>query len=348
MRQGFAPTHRFRPAFGAYDALHRPTQETWLESDGVTVVNTIDVIYDAIGRVTTISDDDSAYFYVHGPDGRLVQVDNAGTPGVPNVVLYATYDAAGNRTQFAAEFDFAGDIQNDYTYDALHRLTRIEQSGQLGGNPVSEKRVDLAYNAASEYTTISRYEDLAGTQLVATSTYTHDAAGRLTALTHAKGANTLANYSWTYDAADRVTQFTSTDGTTDYSYDTTDQLAAAAHVNRQGNGFLRVQASFVPEVDGRLFPAAGVDRIVAVLCEGHDLMTIAGNISLPSLIDAGGGNDHVNGGGGSSDVILGRGGDDHLNGAGGDASVQVAVLDGPAATHPSRVAALESPTVKPA
>ncbi len=36
-----------------------------------------------------------------------------------------------------------------YTYDALHRLTRLDQAGQSGGNVVAEKRVDFAYNATS-------------------------------------------------------------------------------------------------------------------------------------------------------------------------------------------------------
>jgi RHS repeat-associated protein len=180
----------------------------------------------------------------------VTQVDNAATPGVPNVVLNSTYDAAGNRTQVSA----SGDFENDYTYDALHRLTRIEQSGAS----VSEKRIDLAYNAAGEYTTISRYEDLAGTQLVASSTYTHDDAGRLTALTHAKGGNTLADYTWNYDAADRVTQFTSTDGTTDYSYDNTDQLTAADHSYQTDEGWTydangnRNNAGYVTGTNNRL------------------------------------------------------------------------------------------------
>lgn len=87
-------------------------------------------------------------------------------------------------------------------------------------------------------------------------------------------------------------------------------------VNRQGNSLLRVHASFIDEPSGRTFQLSDIERIVAVLCEGDDHMTIAGNIDLPSLIDAGGGNDHINGGGGS-DVILGRKGDDHLSGGGG-------------------------------
>jgi hypothetical protein len=91
----------------------------------------------------------------------------------------------------SATIDTTADFVNQYTYDALHRMTRIEQSGQSGqsgGNAVAEKRIDLSYDAASQWQTITRYADLAATKLVATSDYAFDAAGRLTALTHAQGA----------------------------------------------------------------------------------------------------------------------------------------------------------------
>jgi len=138
------------------------------------------------------------------------------------------FDAAGNRTQAAFAFGVTDDMVNDYTFDNLGRVTRIDQSGQQGGNAVAEKRIDLAYDAASQWATITRYANLAGTQLVATSTYTFDNASRLTALSHTKGVNTLAGYTWTYDSAGRITQFDSTtDGTVDYSYDDTNQLTGA-------------------------------------------------------------------------------------------------------------------------
>ncbi len=87
-------------------------------------------------------------------------------------------------------------------------------------------------------------------------------------------------------------------------------------VNQQGNGMIRVHAGFIDDHGGRVFNLADVDRIVGYLSDGDDQMSIAGNITLPTLIDAGAGNDHVNGGGGS-DVIFGRDGDDDLGGGGG-------------------------------
>ena len=83
-------------------------------------------------------------------------------------------------------------MADSYTYDNLGRMTRIEQSSPQSGNAVAQKRIDLAYDAASQRDTITRYADLAATDLVAESSWTYDNASRLTDLTHAKGANTLA------------------------------------------------------------------------------------------------------------------------------------------------------------
>jgi YD repeat-containing protein len=64
---------------------------------------------------------------------------------------------------------------------------------------------------------------------VAGTSYTYDADGRLTKLTHTRGGNTLADYGWQYDAANRITQFTSADGTSNYNYDDRDQLTGTDH-----------------------------------------------------------------------------------------------------------------------
>ena len=100
--------------------------------------------------MTAISDGNSAYAYSYDALGRMLTVDNDGTAGSPPVVLANEYNAAGLRTRLAAEIDGTGDFENTYSYDALLRLTRIEQDGQSGGASVSEKRVDLAYNAAGQ------------------------------------------------------------------------------------------------------------------------------------------------------------------------------------------------------
>ena len=86
-------------------------------------------------------------------------------------------------------------------------------------------------------------------------------------------------------------------------------------INQTGNGDLKVHWDFLGD-DPRVFPLADIDRIMSILCDGDDHLTISGKVTLPTIIDAGGGNDHINGGAGSN-IILGGDGDDHLNG--GDA-----------------------------
>jgi YD repeat-containing protein len=50
---------------------------------------------------------------------------------------------------------------------------------------------------------ISRYSD-SGQQLVATSSFNYDNAGRLTSLSHSRNGNPIAQYTWTFDAAHRL------------------------------------------------------------------------------------------------------------------------------------------------
>lgn len=84
-------------------------------------------------------------------------------------------------------------------------------------------------------------------------------------------------------------------------------------VNKQGNGLLKVHGDFLPSGNFRTFNLSAVNKMVAYLCDGDDHLTIAGNITIPSIIHGGGGNDHLSAGGGSA-VLLGEGGNDTLIG----------------------------------
>jgi YD repeat-containing protein len=128
-----------------------------------------------------------------------------------------------------------GDFVNAYSYDNLHRLVRIGQSAESGGHAVAPKRVDLAYSAAGQFTSIDRYADLAGERLAVSSGYGYDGIGRLTSLVHSgpdgdSGMHALADYAWTWDAASRITAFTNALHSAEsavYNYDLRGQLTAA-------------------------------------------------------------------------------------------------------------------------
>ena len=165
------------------------------------------------------------YNFIYDELGRVVTVDNAGTPGVPNVVLTYNYDAEGNIISVSDAIDGEPGATTAYNYDELDRVNLITQSGEN----VADKRVDFDYDAIGQYESVTRYSDLSGTELVADSSYTYDDANRLTDLTHSNDTTEIANYDLTYDAASRITQIIDADGTNDYSYDKRNQLTAADH-----------------------------------------------------------------------------------------------------------------------
>ncbi|MDJ0674655.1 MAG: FG-GAP-like repeat-containing protein [Calothrix sp. MO_167.B42] len=213
-----------------YDALNRQSAENWLDGSD-NIIHSINYTYDAASQLTAVNDQDSSYGYTYDGAGQLIRIDNAGTPGVANVVLDYTYDGVGNGRTVTDTINSVQFGIEEFTYDELNRVTRITQSG----NGVADKRVDMTYDAASQMTGITRYGDLAGTQLVAESNYTYDAGSRLTQLTHSGGngvltlsaAEGLADYTWEYDEINRITQFTSPDGSSSYNYDATNQLVGS-------------------------------------------------------------------------------------------------------------------------
>jgi hypothetical protein len=66
----------------------------------------------------------------------------------------------------------------------------------------------------------------------------------------------------------------------------------------------------------QIFPAAGIERIEAVLGDGDDFAAVAGTIKLTTILDGGAGNDRLAGGGGAN-ALIGRDGNDFLVGGRG-------------------------------
>jgi YD repeat-containing protein len=121
------------------------------------------------------------------------------------------------------------DLANSYLYDALDRLTQVQQSSN-GGNAVASKQVNFTYNADGQTTALSRYSDLSGTNLVASSTWGYDQNNRLTSLAHAlgTGGTTTLSYSLGYDLKSQITSLSTPDGTSSLAYDATGQLTGAS------------------------------------------------------------------------------------------------------------------------
>ncbi len=209
-----------------FDNLHRMVEERWLTSGSVE--RTTSFAYDLVGQLTGVQDPSAAYTFVYDDLGRVTSESQNVTGLAPEIVFASVYDADSRRTSLSATIDGSSDFTNAYQYDSLDRLTNLMQTSQVVGNSVATKRISFEFDAASQWTTIARFADIAETQLVAETNYAFDLASRLTGLSHQRNGTTLADYGWSFDEASRVTQFTSSaDGVADYSYDDRNQITAA-------------------------------------------------------------------------------------------------------------------------
>ena len=205
-----------------YDGAGRLITETWQGTSEV-----INTAYNADGQVTSVSDPNSSLTYTYDGQGRVKTVDNAGTPGIPHVVLTYTYDAAGNVLTLADTVNGQAEGLNSYTYNADNQETRIVQTGAA----LQGKQVDFSYNPVGQLATISRYSNSAGTQQVASSTYTDNSLNQLTGLVESEGATILASYALSYSANGLVTKEVDSDGTASYTYDSLGELTGATDTN---------------------------------------------------------------------------------------------------------------------
>jgi RHS repeat-associated protein len=203
----------------SYDAINREVGETW-KSSGGSVSNVLTFTYDSKGN-------------------RLTAANYAGT------VTYS-YDALD---RVATQIDVFG-LTTTYGYDALSRQTTMQDSlggtlttvydnagrqtsQQFGGVGQTPARVDFAYDNQDRLSTLTRYTDMAGTQVVGTTAYGYDNSSNVLSITNKSGtAVTLSYYNYTYSSDNLVAteSHSSTVGTTvhsgtnNYTYDSTNQL----------------------------------------------------------------------------------------------------------------------------
>ena len=206
-----------------YDSLNRETAERWLDGSGNTI-RTESYAYDSAGDLHSASDPDSAYTYSYGSAGQVNSVTASIAGLTPSVTLNATYDSGGERTLLRAVIGGVHDISIDYGYGADGQVSYITPSASGGGDGydyVPYMDIFFYYDSAGQLQTIDRNSE-------ATSSYTFDADGRLTALDYDHGSTTLEHYAYTYDGAGRVASMADTyDGSVIYSYDSAGQLTGA-------------------------------------------------------------------------------------------------------------------------
>ena len=153
----------------SYNNLGEETAENWLDSSN-NVIHTFSYTYDADGELLTASDPAASYAYSYDAMGRITTITENIAGLAPTIVLSQQFDLDGNRTQFSSTIGDSADFLDSYTYNALNEMTQVSQSGVSGGDAVAAKLVNFSYNADGQFSSISRYADLAGT---------HCGAGRL-------------------------------------------------------------------------------------------------------------------------------------------------------------------------
>ena len=107
-------------------------------------------------RLLSSSDPDHTSTYEYDALDRLKKQRSQIASLTPVVEFASGYDANGNRTSLSTIIDGSndfGDFANEYTYDALNRLTSLTQQSAVTvhtDHAVAEKRVDYAYDLAGQ------------------------------------------------------------------------------------------------------------------------------------------------------------------------------------------------------
>ena len=202
----------------SYDDAGNLTEEVWYESDGTTVVDTLDWSYNSAGQLLSASNSNGTYNYTYNLAGQLIAVSEPF-----GVSLSFGYDQYGNRNLVEDSF---GDVERSL-YNANGQL--LSRTTVVGSDDL---RLDFTYTPNGQIATITRYSDLAGTALVATTTYTYDANGNVTDIKSVNASSTVIDeFDYVYDASGSLSSETDTQSgspvTTDYGYDSTGQLTSA-------------------------------------------------------------------------------------------------------------------------
>ncbi len=235
-------------------------------------------VWDPVGRQVSLSDGDTIVDQTYDDANDLLAERSRGTGGValPDVTLSYTTDANGNRTSVTGP----GGVVN-YAYDSRGRLSSVRDgagrafaltydssSNRLTGlarpngvNDVLSYQGDVltARDASSGAQVIGRADYVLDSLRQRTSltdvdgahTFTHDAAGQLTAAVHPAGSG-LADESFQYDSTGNRTAWAGSpaatvgydaggrlqsDGTYDYTYDAEGRLLT--RLNRATGGVTR-------------------------------------------------------------------------------------------------------------
>jgi YD repeat-containing protein len=166
-----------------YDAAGRLTTAIWLSAAGVQT-DALSYNYDHANNITSQGNSYGSYSYTLDPANRITQQTDAF-----NITVTFTYDHNGNTTQVQGTASGVGTVT--FVYDGDNSLT----SERLSGGPNNAQlRLDIIYTAEQQISTLKRYTDTAGNNLVGQTQDTYDPAGKLTEEKHTAGSTTLEDF----------------------------------------------------------------------------------------------------------------------------------------------------------
>jgi len=208
-----------------HNGRNQATAELWHKPDD-SILRTIAIVHDGLGRQTSLSDPDSTYTWKHDANNRVTEVSNQGTPGVPTVILRHTHDKDGHPTSTT---DNAG-VSVTTTFDVRGKSDHFIWSG--GG--IAPASVDINRNGCGQLTSITRYNAVNLTGMVSQTVHDQIAPQGWTKRIQHRGqtgsvydSGTVFTYG--YNAEGEVTSQSSQGNSTAYTYDPTGQLTSATH-----------------------------------------------------------------------------------------------------------------------
>jgi len=192
-----------------YDTQNRLLQTSWSSASAPTINRT----YDSNGRLLTCNSNVSSLTYTYDNVGQLLSETESitGAPGGARTINY-TYDADGNRSAMTLP---SGLLEN-YSYDALNRLTTINVNGTATAT--------YTYDVDSRLATKTLANGTA-------ATYSFDNGNRLNSITNSGivGGNPL-NLSYGYNSMNRRTYEQRNGGLGDvYGYDFIGEVTSVSY-----------------------------------------------------------------------------------------------------------------------
>ena len=170
-----------------------------LASDGTGMVN---YTYDAYGKLTTISRDDTDYSFTYDAWGRIVDTK------VGNITLSTnTYDSYGRLLYVT----YGNGFKTEYEYDSLDRVSKIYQ--RATANAAATLVYEFVYDGEGYLCELRNYKTLRATF------FEYDHAGRCMASTEKSFAvssgvisytGTVAGYKYEYDVNNNLTKLSQT------------------------------------------------------------------------------------------------------------------------------------------